>query len=108
MTGPLAQLWQIASDWVLAAAGLIGSATLGLVGAVYQNRERSKQNKRVLRDPDNPNTDSVADLAASNNEKLARLEDQHEDVMNRLDSIAEAVDDGRWAAGSGSTDGGDD
>lgn len=107
MTGPLAQAWQIASDWLLAVVGLVGSATLGLAGIVYRNRERSQTNKRILREPDNANTKSVADLAAENNQKLDRLKDQQDDVVRRLDSIAEAVeDDGStlWRGGGTDTD----
>jgi hypothetical protein len=123
MTGPLAQVYQILNDWAILLVTAFGTGATMLSGAVWKNHDRSTDNtdrskanqrlaaenerrskrtkQQVVGDPDNPNHDSVLELASEHNERLDDIEHTQERILRTVDSIAEELDGTFYRGGEG-------
>lgn len=69
-----------------------------------ENERRSKRNEqRVKGDPENPNHDSLMDLAAENNDRIEDIEQTQDRILRTVDAIAEELD-GTFYRGEGADD----
>ena len=91
---PLSSLLEVASDWILAFLGAVGSGVLALGGYTRSIDSRSRKNERRLEgDPDDPNHEGALNILADTREELQEFREEtredHREVMDRIDDLAD-------------------
>lgn len=101
-----------AADWVIAAFALLGIGGGGILGVgakvnqrTKDNEERSKRNARwITGDDEDPNHEGLLSMAQETRQRVIdtehkidqldrKMDEQHADLMERFEELAEDVED---------------
>lgn len=83
------------NDWLLWIAGLLMSGAAALGVPFIATYKRSKRNeRRLIGDDEDPNTEGVLGIVADNNERIdgleRKMESHHREIMEKLEDAQDS------------------